>query len=94
MFEDGRTNNFFLELKFEEGTPIPPGVAIDPNRNRLEVIIVDDDNPAKISFQEQETHIASVTENREEVTLVVRNFGGPLAENITAAIRLNIYGQY
>ena len=90
--DGARANNFFLELKFEEGTPIPPGVAIDPNRNRLEVIIVDDDNPAKISFQEPETYIASVSENRGEVTLVVRNFGGSLAENITAAIRLNIMG--
>ena len=81
-----RVKNFFLELSFVDTANVPPNVQIDPNRNRKEIRIIDDDNPAKIGF---ENSTYEVIENREMVTLTVKNLGGEFLADSTATVRVS-----
>ena len=81
-----RLKNFFLELSFVDTANVPPNVQIDPNRNRKEIRIIDDDDPAKIGF---ENSTYEVIENREMVTLTVKNLGGELISGDVATVRVS-----
>ena len=46
-----RVKNFFLELSFTDPSAVPAGVFLDPETRRVELTIIDDDNPATIGFE-------------------------------------------
>ena len=89
ILDGPRAKNFFLELKFEDGTSIPSGVAIDPNRNRLEVIIEDDDETNYIGFEQTEYTVTEGTDLKEVFN--VRASRGALYGTATAIIRFNTF---
>ena len=81
-FNPPRVRNFFVDAT---AFSLPQGATLDPDRSRVEVRIVDKDNPARIGF---ENPTYSVIENRENVTLTVKNLGGELISGAVATVRL------
>ena len=81
-FRSPRVKNFFVDATANN---LPQGVTLDPDRSRVEVRIVDKDDPAKIGF---ENLTYEVIENREMVTLTVKNLGGEFPAYSTATVRL------
>ena len=81
-FRSPRVKNFFVDAT---AFSLPQGATLDPDRSRVEVRIVDKDDPAKIGF---ENLTYEVIENREMVTLTVKNLGGELISGAVATVRL------
>ena len=86
-FLDGaRFKEFYLTLANDPFTePVLGYDSFDPIRNRVKITIEDDDDPAQIGF---ESASYSVIENREMVTLTVKNLSGEFAPDSTATVRL------
>ena len=85
-FDAPRVKYFFVDATSTFGEDLlPQGVTLDPDRSRVEVRIVDNDNPARIGF---ENSTYEVIENREMVTLTVKNLGGELISGAVATVRL------
>ena len=85
-FDAPRVKYFFVDATSTFGGDLlPQGVTLDPDRSRVEVRIVDNDNPARIGF---ENSTYEVIENREMVTLTVKNLGGELISGDVATVRL------
>ena len=78
-----RVKNFFLELSFTDPSAVPAGVFLDPETSRVELTIVDDDNPATIGF---ESTRYSVLENPGNVTLEIGKFGGEFPPGAVATV--------
>ena len=78
-----RVKNFFLELSFTDPSAVPAGVFLDPETSRVELTIVDDDNPAQIGF---ESTRYSVLENPGNVTLEIGKFGGEFPPGAVATV--------
>ena len=78
-----RVKNFFLELSFTDPSAVPAGVFLDPKRSRVELTIVDDDNPATIGFKSTRY---SVLENPGNVTLEIGKFGGEFPPGAVATV--------
>ena len=78
-----RVKNFFLELSFTDPSAVPAGVFLDPETRRVELTIIDDDNPATIGF---ESTRYSVLENPGNVTLEIGKFGGEFPPGAVATV--------
>ena len=86
-FDAPRVKYFFVDATSTFGGDLlPQGVTLDPDRSRVEVRIVDNDNPARIGF---ENSTYEVIENREMVTLTVKNLGGELISGDVATVRVS-----
>ena len=85
-FDAPRVKYFFVDATSTFGVDLlPNGVTLDPDRSRVEVRIVDNDDPAIIGF---ENPTYEVIENREMVTLTVKNLGGELISGDVATVRV------
>mmetsp|Transcript_15276 Transcript_15276/g.39374 ORF Transcript_15276/g.39374 Transcript_15276/m.39374 type:complete len:799 (+) Transcript_15276:114-2510(+) len=64
---------FYLDLFLDESCP--PGVSLNPDFSSMTVVIIDDDDPGMLSFEQEELHVIESSEDHM-VNLVVQRKSG------------------
>ena len=97
VLDGPRIKRVFFELAFKGGFAVPDGAQIDPNRNRIEVIIEDDDmaeigfvDPADPDESASAPHIAVVSDGTKPFTSTVAVTVAEVPDSFTTTVPITV----